>query len=55
MEGMKVSRDVRGKEEENVVKLSSSLRVARIGRKARTMSMTANTLTVLKIRPLDRD
>lgn len=55
MEGMKVSRDVRGKEEENVVKLSSSLRVTRTGRKARTMSMTANTLTVLKIRPLDRD
>lgn len=54
MEGRKVPWDVRGKVEENIVKLSSSLRVARIGRKARTMSMTANTLTVLKICPLNR-
>lgn len=37
------------------MKLSSSLRVARPGRKVRTMSMMANTLTVLKIRPLNRD
>lgn len=55
VEGTKVLWDVWNRREKDVVKLSSSLRVARPGRKVRTMSMMANTLTVLKIRPLNRD
>jgi len=55
VEGTKVLWDVGNRREEDVVKLSSSLRVARLGRKARTMSMTANALTAPKIHSLNRD